>query len=73
MNNPTPMKWMGKTIEQEHILRYIDRENPFGEIIRVSHAGARALIVTDSSCTDHLLVCLADGEVVERFEEVESA
>ena len=69
MNNPTPIKWMGKTIEQEHILRYIDRENPFGEIVRVSNAGPRALIVTDCSCTDHLLVCQPDGEVVERIEE----
>lgn len=69
MRSPTPLKWMGKTIEQEHILRFIDRENPFGEILRISSAGARALWVTDSGCTDHLLVCDANGNVREKVEE----
>lgn len=70
MSNPTPLSWMGKTIEQEHILRFIDRENPFGEILCIRSAGARALVVTDCSCTDHLLVCDAEtGEVRERIEE----
>ena len=70
MSNPTPLKWIGQTIAQEHILRYIDRENPFGEIIRISFPGPRSLVVTDCECTDHLLTCTADGSVLVLGEEV---
>lgn len=31
MAHPTPLSWMGLTIQQNQILRYIDRENPFGK------------------------------------------
>lgn len=70
MSKPTPMSWMGKTLEQEHILRYIDRENPYGEILRISAVNARMLLVTDCHCTDHLMVCKLDGMVEELCEEV---
>lgn len=69
MSKPTPMSWMGKTLEQEHILRYIDRENPFGEILRISAVNSRMLFVTDCHGTDHLMVCKRDGTVKELRKE----
>lgn len=64
MSHPTPMKWMGRTLEQNQILRYIDRENPFGQIQAVKPNGPRGLIVTDAFCVDHRLSCRLDGEVI---------
>ena len=63
-NHPTPIKWMGKNIWQEHLLRYIDRENPYGEIIAIQPFGLRGLIVTDGYCFDHVLKCQEDGTVI---------
>ena len=63
MTHPTPLKWMGRTIQQNQILRYIDRENPFGEILCIRPVGRDTLIVTDGHCTDHRLTCLSDGTV----------
>lgn len=63
MAHPTPLSWMGLTIQQNQILRYIDRENPFGEILCVRPNGPTGLIVTDRYCFDHRLVCRSDGSV----------
>ena len=68
-SGPTPLKWMGRTVEQEHILRWIDRENPFGEILCIQCCGPRELIVTDMSCFEHRLRCRADGLVEAVGEE----
>ena len=50
MAHPTPLSWMGHTVQQNQILRYIDRENPFGEILGVRFIGPSGLIVTDCYC-----------------------
>lgn len=68
-HHPTPICWMGKTVEQEHILRHLDRENPYGEILYIRNVGPRDLIVADSCCTEHYLVCLPNGKVIERIGE----
>lgn len=62
-NHPTPIKWMGQTIKQNQILRYIDRENPFGDIVAVKPSGPDRLTVTDVYCIDHTLICMGDGNV----------
>ena len=63
MAHPTPLSWMGHTVQQNGILRYIDRENPFGEILGVRFIGPSGLIVTDCYCVDHWLICRSDGDV----------
>ena len=63
MAHPTPLSWMGHTVQQNQILRYIDRENPFGEILGVRFIGPSGLIVTDCYCVDHWLICRRDGSV----------
>lgn len=68
--NITPIEWMGNTVEQEHILRYIDRENPVGEISCVQEFGRRGLTVTDINCMEHTFVCEPDGTVRRLGEEV---
>lgn len=67
----TPLKWMGQTVEQEHILRYIDRENPVGEIIGMTLFGKRGVTVTDVYCFDHTFICESDGSVRRLGEEVQ--
>ena len=57
MAHPTPLSWMGLTIQQNQILRYIDRENPFGEILCVRSNGPSGLVVTDPYGFDHWLIC----------------
>lgn len=63
MAHPTPLSWMGRTIQQNQILRYIDRENPFGEILCVRPSGPSGLVVTDTYGFDHWLICRRDGSV----------
>ncbi len=70
-NKPTPFQWMGNTVQQEHILRYIDRENPVGEIIGVEPFGKRGLTVRDTNHMDHTFVCQPDGTVTRLSEEVQ--
>lgn len=70
-SKPTPLKWMGNTVQQEHILRYIDRENPVGEILNVEVFGKRGLTVTDQSGLSHTFICEPDGEVRRLGEEME--
>ena len=72
MTHPTPLKWMGRTVQQNQILRYIDRENPFGEILCVRASGPDGLIVTDGCCVDHRLICRGDG-TVQCLEDREEA
>ena len=62
-SKPTPINWMGNTVQQEHILRYIDRENPVGEIVNVEVFGKRGLTVTDVYGLSHTFICEPDGEV----------
>ena len=69
-SNPTPLEWMGKTVEQEHVLRYIDRENPVGEILCVSEFGKRGLTVTDGYGMEHTFLCDPDGSIRRLGEEV---
>lgn len=66
----TPLEWMGNTVQQEHILRYLDRENPVGEIIGVEPFGKRGLTVRDAYCMDHTFLCEPDGRVRRLGEEV---
>ena len=70
-NSVTPFKWMGNTVQQEHILRYLDRENPVGEIIGVEPFGKRGLTVRDVNHLDHTFICDQDGNVRRLSEEVE--
>ena len=63
MAHPTPLSWMGHTVQQNQILRYIDRENPFGEILGVRFIGPSGLIVTDAYGFDRWLICRRDGSV----------
>lgn len=63
MTHPTPLEWMGRTIYHNQILRYIDRENPFGRVLCIRDIGPDSMIVTDWSGTDHRLTCLLDGTV----------
>ena len=70
-SKPTPFEWIGNTVQQEHILRYLDRENPVGEIIGVEPFGKRGLTVRDVNCLDHTFICQSDGSVVRLSEEVE--
>ena len=70
-NHPTPFKWMGKTLEQEHVLRYIDRENPVGEIIGMEYFGKRGVTVMDVYCMKHTFICEADGTVRRLGEEMQ--
>ena len=70
MAHPTPLSWMGHTVQQNQILRYIDRENPFGEILGVRFIGPSGLIVT--YCVDHWLICRSDG-TVQCLEDREEA
>ena len=72
MAHPTPLAWMGLTIQQNQILRYIDRENPFGEILCVRPNGSSSLIVTDTYGFDHWLICRSDG-AVQCLEDREEA
>ncbi len=67
----TPLKWMGNTVQQEHILRYLDRENPVGEIIGIGPFGKRGLTVRDACCMDHTFICESDGSVRRLGEEVQ--
>ena len=74
----TPFKWMGQTVEQEHVLRYIDRENPVGEIIGMKCFGKRGVTVTDVYCTvtdvycmEQTFICESDGSVRRLGEEVQ--
>lgn len=67
----TPLKWMGNTVQQEHVLRYIDRENPVGEIIGVEPFGKRGLTVRDVNHIDHTFICEPDGSVRRLGEEVQ--
>ena len=69
-SKPTPIKWMGNTLQQEHILRYIDRENPVGEIMNVEVFGKRGLTVTDAAGISHTFICEPDGEVRRLGEEM---
>lgn len=72
MAHPTPLSWMGHTVQQNQILRYIDRENPFGEILCVRPNGPSGLIVTDAYGFDHWLICRSDG-IVQCLEDREEA
>ena len=67
----TPFKWMGQTVEQEHVLRYIDRENPVGEIIGMTYFGKRGVTVRDVYCMEHTFLCEPDGSVRRLGEEVQ--
>ena len=67
----TPFEWMGQTVQQEHVLRYIDRENPVGEIIGVKFFGKRGVTVTDEHCFDHTFICESDGSVRRLGEEMQ--
>ena len=69
-NATTFLEWMGQTVEQEHILRYIDRENPVGEIMGIKSFGKRGLTVTDVYCFEHTFLCEPDGSVRRLGEEV---
>ena len=70
-SKPTPFEWIGNTVQQEHILRYLDRENPVGEIIGVEPFGKRGLTVRDIYHLDHTFICDSDGNVRRLSEEVE--
>lgn len=74
-NHLTPIKWMGKNIYQEHILRYLDRENPVGEIVSIAPFGGCGLIVRDAYCVEHYFICQEDGTVrcLDEEEEAEPA
>lgn len=61
--HPTPLRWMGSTIRQNQCLRFLDRENPYGEIMAVKAFGSSGLTVTDAYCIEHTLVALPDGTV----------
>lgn len=63
--HPTPIRWMGKTLAQEHILRYLDREDPYGQIMLVMDLGPDMLEVTDARMNGHLLRSFPDGSVAE--------
>lgn len=69
-SKPTPFKWMGNTVQQEHVLRYIDRENPVGEIVCVQEFGSRGLTLTDTNGLEHTFLCERDGSVRRLGEEV---
>lgn len=62
---PTPIRWMGRTLAQEHILRWLDRENPYGAIMLVMDRGPDMLEVADAAMTSHHLRCRPDGTVEE--------
>ena len=70
-NTITPLKWMEQTVEQEHILRYIDRENPVGEITGVKLFGKRFLTAIDVYGMEHTFICESDGSVRRLGEEVQ--
>ena len=67
----TPFEWMGNTVQQERILRYIDRENPVGEVVYVKEFGNRGLTVCDLNDLEHTFVCEPDGSVRRLGEEVQ--
>ena len=67
----TPFEWMGNTVQQEHILRYLDRENPVGKVSDLEPFGKRGLIVTDENDLRHAFICQPDGSIARLSEEVQ--
>lgn len=70
--HPTPLRWMGKTLAQEHIMRWLDREDPYGQIMLVMDLGPDMLEVTDTAMTRHLLRSFPDGSVAEVTSHAEA-
>lgn len=61
----TRMDWIGCTLKHEHILRYLDRENPVGRVMQVTYKNRDAVVAVDCYGMPHTFVCWDDGRVTE--------
>lgn len=62
---PTPFAWQGKTLKQEHILRYLDRKNPIGRVMQVHYPNDDSVVAVDVYGFSHTFVGWEDGRVTE--------